>query len=39
MNNQAKRSGGVGYIYKSEFLYFEENGFYFSKRIRLKFYL
>jgi len=33
MSNQAKRSGGVGYVYKSEFLYFEESGFYFSKRI------
>ena len=33
MNNQAKRSGGVGYIYKSEFLYLEDNGFYYSNNL------
>jgi len=30
-SNNAKFSGGVGYIYKSEILYSEENGYYSGK--------
>ena len=29
-NNKAKYSGGVGFVYKSKALYFEDNGYYYS---------
>jgi len=30
-HNKAKYSGGIGYTYRSELLYFEDNGYYYSK--------
>ena len=30
----AGNSGGIGYAYRSELLYFEDNGYYFSNEIQ-----
>jgi len=32
INNKAKFAGGVGYVYKSDILYSEDNGYYSGRK-------
>jgi len=32
-HNRAGHSGGIGYTYRSELFYFEDNGYYYSKKV------